>query len=147
MTDDFQAILAEAQAKKVQQDGAKLTLNGRSFTLWPSRFEYQQRLELGQITGFTPSSLLMTFASGDVNGSIEAFAAFVAMSMYQTGSTRKEINMNHIVAYVEQTLYEGDPDSFEVEILRPDDGINKPEEGITLTPADSPDAGPNGSGQ
>lgn len=148
MTDDIQTLFAEAAAKKKQHDGAKLTINGQPFTLWPTRFTYRQRLELGQTTGFTPNSLLMNFASGDNTATIEAFAAFVAMSTYQTGDLKlAQLDMDNIVAYIEDAIYNGDPDTIEVEILRPDDGRTPDDGDATLVPAESPDAGPNGSGQ
>ena len=142
---DLEALFAEAKAKQTEHDGARLTLNGHTHTLWPSRFTYRQRMEIASITGLTPTGLMLTFAS-DNSASLETFAAFIATSAYQTGLKPRQIDMDAITAYVEQQLLETPDPQIDVTILRPDTGT-PPDDGATIITELDKDAGPESSGQ
>lgn len=145
MTDDLTQLFAEAKAHKTEHDGAQLTLNGHTHTLWPSRFTYRQRMEIAAITGLTPTGLMLAFSTEN-NATLELFAAFIATSAYQTGLTTRQIDMDAITAYVEQQLLETPDPQIEVTILRPDTGTPPDDDATIITELDK-DAGPESSGQ
>ncbi len=139
MADDLTAIFAEAAAKRTEADGRMLRIGEHAFPLWPSRFNYQQRMQAAQLTGFTPSSLIFAFAS-DGAANIEAFAAFIAMSVLQQGAKASTVKMDEIVGFLEQQLF-NESVELEVEVLRVADGT-APEPGVTVVAEGSAGAGP-----
>lgn len=139
MADDVTAIFAEAAAKRTEADGRLLKIGEHSFPLWPSRFNYQQRMQAAQLTGFTPSALIFAFA-GDGAANLETFAAFIAMSVLQQGTKPSSVKMDEIVGFLEQQLFDASAE-IEVEVLRVADG-SPAEPGVTPVAETSEVAGP-----
>ena len=138
LVDDVESVFAEAAAKRTEADGRTLIIGEHRFPLWPSRFTYQQRMQLAQVTGMTPTDLMLSFGGG--SASIEVFAAFIAMSRFQAGTKPSKIKMDQIVAFVEQQLFEVGAE-LEVESLRVDDGAAADED-VVLVAEGSEEAGP-----
>lgn len=138
MADDLSQLFAEAAAKKVEQDGAELTVSGVSFPLWPSRFKYNDRIALARLTGFTPNDLMMQFGSG--SAAVEGFVAFIAMSMVQAGAPLHKVKMDDIAAWLEVELAGEEPD-FTVRKLHLEDGVAADDDVATIDALDG-SAGP-----
>lgn len=119
---EVMAIFAEAKAKAAERDGVRLTLDGQAFPLWLSRFTYAERRRIERHTGMTPTDV--GIALRGTSGHIELFAAFIAMSVFQTDG--KLPDMDGVVAYVEQCVLERGVIPL-VDVLRFDDGLQPDE--------------------
>lgn len=108
-------LFAEAKLRKTERDGIKMTVAERTFILWPSQIEYNDRIRLARHTQFTPNDLGAMLITGDM-GTLEAFAAFCAMSIFQQDN-KTLADLDGIQAWLEEQIFERG-EVPEVEVLK-----------------------------
>jgi len=137
---DVAAVFAEAAERRTERDGLLLTIGDMEFPFWPSRFDYRERLMMGQHTGWTPSDLALQMLRE--TGTVEVFAAIIAMSQY-VENHGELIDMTAALAWVEEQIFELGT-KIEVTNLRVDDGSPVgPDEDVVLVGERDEVSGPN----